>query len=74
MFVARRLAGLSALILDYGISGARTQFPNADRSAGSDRAARRKPVIAQRRSGQRLRPASRLRSLQHSRMMAAGAG
>ena len=48
MLLACRLAGLSALNLDYGISGARTQFANADRSAGSDRAARRKPAIAKR--------------------------
>jgi hypothetical protein len=59
MLAACRLAGLSALILDYGVSGARRQFPNADRPGAvwhvSNRAATRQ-FSASRRDRWRLRP------------------
>jgi hypothetical protein len=32
MLAACRLAGLSALILDYGVTGVRAQLPKADRT------------------------------------------
>ncbi len=73
MLAACRLAGLSALILDYGGSGARTQFPNADRPARSVRSAAAVGGLASAVSASPARPAGwRLRPAPHATETVAG--